>query len=77
MRIYTLWAEGDEGEMPWQVDSVDEYTVDNNGDFPETYKEKKNCGTYRELILCIPDEVVQRLFIPPEVAAKVIREDGQ
>lgn len=63
MRIHTLWHSGDDDEMPWMLDAVDEYTIDSNNGFPESYKEKlAKYPTARELIIEVPDDHVEKLF---------------
>jgi hypothetical protein len=37
MLVYTLWHAGDDGEAPWIIDAVDEYTISNNCEFPPPY----------------------------------------
>ena len=72
MKIFTLWHEGDPGEAPWIVDAVDEYTVDNNCEFPPEYKKKRAMPEHRELILDVPEKAVRALFGSPSVSAKVV-----
>jgi hypothetical protein len=75
MRIYTLWHEGQGGDLPWLVGAVDEYTVDENrGKFPENYAELRARVYHRELIIDIPQKAVSALFESPEVEAKVVKE---
>ncbi len=76
MRIYTLWHEGDDGgETPWIIDAVDEYTVDNNCEFPPPYcKERANVHV-RELIIDVPEDAVRALFNSPSIKATVIKND--
>lgn len=75
MRIYTLWHEGDEGDAPWIVDAVDEYTIENHGEFPPTYAEKRGMVEHRELIIDVPEKAVRALFDSPEVLATIVKED--
>ncbi len=74
MRIYTLWHEGDDDEAPWIVDAVDEYTIDNNCEFPPPYLEKRADIHVRELIIDVPEGVVRALFTSPGVKATVVKE---
>lgn len=75
MKIYTLWHEGQGGDLPWLVGAVDEYTVDeNNGLFPEAYAELRSRAYHRELILDVPEKAVCALFEAPEVKAEVVEE---
>ena len=55
VRIYTLWHRGDDDEAPWIIDAVDEYTIDNNGEFPPPYLKKREDINVRELILDVPE----------------------
>ena len=67
MKIYTLWEEGGERELPWLVAAIDEYSVEECG-WPEEYdKERhtKTSRTRRELVIEIPDSAVEQLFKPP------------
>ena len=65
MKVYTLWEEGGEREMPWLVASIDEYTVEEVG-WPEGYEKereaKPNGRTRRELLIEFPDEQVLKIF---------------
>jgi hypothetical protein len=72
MRIYTIWHKGDEGEVPWLLDAVDEYTIDNNGGPPPSYLEHQAKNDVRELILDIPEEAVRALFATPRTKASVV-----
>jgi len=76
MRIYTLWHAGDDDEVPWIVDAVDEYTVDNNGEFPPPYAAKRALPEHRELILDVPEKGVRALFEAPTVKVTVV-QDGK
>ena len=75
MKIYTLWHEGDPGDAPWIVDAVDEYTVDNNCEFPPSYQEKRKWASVRELVIDVPESAVRALFKTPTVKATVVKED--
>jgi hypothetical protein len=65
MKVYTLWEEGGEREMPWLVASIDEYSVEENG-WPEDYEKEKdlkpNGRQRRELLIEFPDEQVLKIF---------------
>jgi hypothetical protein len=74
MRLYTLWHQGDEGDAPWIVDAVDEYTLDNNCEFPPQYLQKRADIHVRELILDVPEDAVRALFASPSVKATVAME---
>ena len=74
MRIWTLWHQGDNGDIPWITDAVDEYTVDEN-DFPPPYLQKRADPLVRELIIDVPENAVRGLFEPPSVKATVIKDD--
>ncbi len=74
MRIYTLWHEGQGGDLPYLVGAVDEYTVDENGGFPKPYAELRIRADHRQLILDVPQKAVRTLFDLPEVVAKVVEE---
>jgi hypothetical protein len=75
MRVYTLWQRESETDtdLPWCVDAVDEYTVDEN-ELPKSYIEKRNNVHVRELILDIPEKAVRELFDAPVVKAAVVKE---
>ncbi len=66
MKIWTLWHRGDEGMMPWLLDSYDEYTLEENGEVPPSYQANvdKYAKDARELVLEIPDGAVRRIFEP-------------
>jgi hypothetical protein len=74
MRIYTLWHRGDDDEAPWIIDAVDEYTIDNNCEFPPPYLKKREDINVRELILDVPEAAVRALFESPGVKATVVQE---
>ena len=76
MRIYTLWHQGDEGDIPWLTDAVDEYTVDENG-FPPPYIEKRADPFVRELIIEVPEKAVRGLFESPSVKATVVKDEDR
>ena len=77
MIIYTLWHAGDDGGAPWIVDAVDEYTIDNNCDFPPEYLKKREDIHVRELILDVPEKAVRALFGPPTVKATIVKEKSE
>ena len=77
MRIYTLWHRGDDDEAPWIIDAVDEYTIDNNGEFPPPYLKKREDINVRELILDVPEAAVHGLFDSPSVKATVVKEPSR
>ena len=73
MIIYTLWQnDAGDDEMPWLVDSVDEYTVEDGGGFPAEYQQHKLKIGVRELLISIPDEKVLSLFVAPTVRGKAV-----
>ena len=74
MRIYTLWHEGEGGDLPWLLEAVDEYTVDENGGFSEEYIKLLAQACHRELIIEVPAKAVRTLFESPEVKAKIVEE---
>ena len=74
VRIYTLWHRGDGDDAPWIIDAVDEYTIDNNGEFPPPYLKKREDVNVRELILDVPEAAVRGLFDSPSVKATVVKE---
>jgi len=74
MRVYTLWHAGDDGEVPWILNAVDEYTVDNNCEFPPPYLKARADIQVRELIIDIPESAVRALFSAPSVKASVIKD---
>lgn len=74
MIIYTLWHAGDDdGDMPWLVTTIDEYTVDECG-FPPEYLKKRADPLVRELIIDVPEAAVRGLFDSPVVKATVRSE---
>jgi len=73
MIIYTLWHAGDDSDAPWLVDAVDEYTVDNLNEFPETYQKARALVENRELMIDVPEKTVRALFKSPSVTAKVVK----
>ena len=75
MKIYTLWHQPNRDlEMPCLIDALDEYTLDENGGYPESYAERHADTAVRELIIDIPEKSVQALFKVPLVRADVITE---
>ena len=74
MIIYTLWHAGDDNEAPWIVDAVDEYTVDNNCEFPPEYLKKRADILVRELVIDVPEDAVRALFEAPSVKATIVKE---
>lgn len=72
MKVFTLWHQGDEGDAPWIVDAVDEYTIENNCEFPPSYLERRADIHVRELVIDVPEDSVRALFGVPSVAAKVV-----
>lgn len=74
MRIYTLWHQGDNNDAPWIIDAVDEYTIDNNCEFPPEYLKKREDILVRELIIDVPEKAVRELFDSPDVKATVVKE---
>lgn len=72
MKIYTLWHEGQGGDIPWLVGAVDEYTVDENNGFPEAYAEMRKRTYHRELVIDVPENAVRTLFDSPEVKGSII-----
>jgi hypothetical protein len=72
MRIFTLWKhEGSHLDMPWLVGSVDEFTIEENGGFPEDYEKQRNEKGVKELIIHISEDAVRKLFTTPEVSGAV------
>lgn len=72
MKIYTLWHEGQGGDIPWLVGAVDEYTVDENNGFPEAYAEMRDRIYHRELVIDVPENAVRALFAAPEVKGAIV-----
>ena len=75
MRVYTLWHAGDDGDVPWILNAVDQYTIDNNCEFPPPYLTARADTQVREMIIDIPEDAVRALFSAPSVRATVIKED--
>jgi hypothetical protein len=77
MIIHTLWHAGEDGDMPWIVDAVDEYTLDaNGGEFTPEYLKKRADPSVRELLIDIPEKDVRALFDPPVVKATIVRNES-
>lgn len=76
MKIWTLWHRGDENDAPWIVDAVDEYTLENHGDFPPDYGTRRADPLIRELIIDVPEDKVRALFEAPAVQATVVSGDN-
>jgi hypothetical protein len=74
MRVYTLWHAGDTGEVPWIINAVDQYTLD-NCECPAPYLKHLADIHVRELIIDIPEDAVRRLFSAPSISATVLKED--
>lgn len=72
MKVFTLWHQGDEGDLPWIVDAVDEITIENNCEFPPDYRAKRDDIHVRELVIDVPEDAVRALFDSPTVKAKVV-----
>lgn len=72
MKIYTLWAvvDPEDGCVPWLVEAVDEYTLDENG-YPEKWEQHKQEFDCREMVIEVPDGAVPKLFAVPTVKATV------
>lgn len=77
MRIYCLFRREPHSpnDMPWLVDAVDEYTINDVGT-PKKYAEEAKDPNTREIVLIIRDRRVEDLFKSPEVEAKVVLSDG-
>lgn len=73
--IYTLWQAGDEGDIPWLVAAVDEYSVDANNGFPAEYAKLRERSDHRELVIRVPEKAVRSLFESPVVKAEVVKEE--
>jgi hypothetical protein len=73
MRIYTLWHKSDDDSAPWIIAAVDEYTVDNNCEFPSDYRKQRENHLVRELIIDVPEKDVKALFDAPAVKASVVK----
>ncbi len=72
MKIFTLWVAGDDEDMPWLLDAVDEYTVENCG-FPDSFlAHQRDYPDAREMIIDIPEDAVRKLFLAPTVKATVV-----
>jgi hypothetical protein len=71
VRIYTLWQHAGE-DAPYIIDAVDEFTIDNNCEFPPNYVKKRNDVLVRELVIDVPESAVRGLFESPGVKATVV-----
>lgn len=69
--LYTLWQDNGE-DIPYLIDSVDEYTLDELNGYPEEYDKKRKQPGVRELLIKFPDKEVLKLFIPPTVGGKAV-----
>lgn len=76
MRLYTLWCNDDGSNIPWALDAVDEYTVENNGGFPQSYLANRKGPDVRELIIDVPESAVRALFEAPTVKGAIVKDDG-
>lgn len=74
MRIFTLWHEGADGEVPWIVSAVDQHSVE-DCEFPPSYLKQRADIHVREMIIDIPMDAVRTLFSAPRVKGTVIQED--
>lgn len=74
MRVFTLWHVGDADEVPWIVDAVDQYTIDNNCEFPPPYLKHRANINVREMIIDVPEDAVRALFSAPSVRGTVIKD---
>jgi hypothetical protein len=61
MKVWTIWEEGRNGDMPWLVVAVDEYTIEEHGGMPAFYTKELTEGR-RELILNVRYEDIEKLF---------------
>jgi hypothetical protein len=76
MRIHTLWQHDGSDDVPWILDAVDEYTIENHSGLPPDYADKmKNNPALRELIIEIPEAAVRALFRPKAIKAEVVDEN--
>lgn len=73
MKLYTLWRYNTgEGDMPWMVESYDEYTAEEHGGEPRFYTDAREPGD-RELVVEIPESAVMAMFATPApVKGKVL-----
>jgi hypothetical protein len=77
MIVYTLWHAGDGDDAPWIVDAVDEYTIDNNCEFPPEYRKRREDIHVRELIIDVPEKDVRALFETPAVKATIVKKEDR
>ena len=75
MKIWTLWHRADDDDAPWLVDAVDEYTIDNNCEFPPAYLKHRESPLVREMIIDVPEKAVRALFEAPDVKATVVEPE--
>lgn len=74
MLIYTLWQSDGSADVPWCIDAVDEYTIDEHNGFPEGYAKKRDGKDVRELVIDVPNSAVTALFESPTVKGRVVSE---
>lgn len=67
MKIFTVWEPPQDNlSMPSLLDAVDEYTIESNGQVPDSYAEKLG-GKNRELVIEVSESAVRNLFQAPTV----------
>lgn len=75
MKIYTLWKDPeDETAMPWLLDAIDEYTIEENNGFTEDYRDHRAQKGVRELIIDINEAAVLNLFKTPKTSGTIVQE---
>jgi hypothetical protein len=61
MRIFCLFRNDDPDAMPWLVEAVDEYVVEENG-FPPQYIKQKDAPNTKEIIVEVSGKDLIKAF---------------
>lgn len=78
MKITTAWAVDNGDDTPYLLESYSEYDFDNWGGEPEFFIDKvaraqrERGATVRRLVIEIPGDAVENLFLSPVVAGNVV-----
>lgn len=77
MNIFTIWEKqkDNDDDMPWLVDMIDEYTVEESGEFPESYIRSKMLPERREIIITVPDKAILDAFEITAIKGTVVKSD--
>lgn len=80
MKIHILWTSIN-NRMPWALDAIDEYTLEENGDaIMSALKHAQHIGhdlgNLRWMIVEIDEDAVHNLFEPPTVKGEVLGDSA-